>query len=116
MAGHGGCRAVIGQGSAAVRSSSYTGCTAHTDRRRHRQFTGTLWTYPQPAETLTRVTGTAVTLHARQERLPGAQGRLDDQVRRGALERQTEDLQRVLGRPATSLEEAVRALFGDPPV
>ncbi|GAA5017389.1 Rossmann-fold NAD(P)-binding domain-containing protein [Streptomyces siamensis] len=78
-------------------------------------FTGALWTYPQLAETLTRVTGTSVTVHERQERLPGAQGWIEDQVRSGALERQTDDLQRVLGRPATSLEEALRALFGGSP-
>ncbi|MEU1199797.1 hypothetical protein ABZ446_26715 [Streptomyces sp. NPDC005813] len=78
-------------------------------------FTGVLWTYPQLAETLTRVIGTSVTVHERQERLPGAPGWVEDQVRSGALERQTDDLQRVLGRSATSLEEAVRALFGGPP-
>ncbi|MEW2492419.1 NAD(P)H-binding protein [Streptomyces nodosus] len=77
-------------------------------------FTGPLWTYPQLAEALTRVTGTPVVLRERPDRLPDAQGWLEEQVRAGALERQTDDLQRVLGRPATTLEEAVAALFGAP--
>ncbi|MEU9313656.1 hypothetical protein [Streptomyces sp. NPDC048256] len=47
-------------------------------------------------------------------RAPGAQGWLEEQVRAGALERQTGDLRHVLGRPATTLDEAVTAVLAPP--
>ncbi|MEU9438543.1 hypothetical protein [Streptomyces sp. NPDC048252] len=37
-----------------------------------------------------------------------------EQVRAGALERQTGDLRHVLGRPATTLDEAVTAVLAPP--
>ncbi|MFJ3498034.1 NAD(P)H-binding protein [Streptomyces sp. NPDC086091] len=75
-------------------------------------FTGALWTYTALADSLTRATGTQVVARPRAERLPGAQGWLEDQIRAGALERRTDDLDTVLGHPATSLDEAVAGLFG----
>ncbi|MFD7811972.1 NAD(P)H-binding protein [Streptomyces sp. NPDC059785] len=77
-------------------------------------FTGTLWTYPQLAEALGRVTGTTVVHRARDDRSPGAQGWLEDQVRAGALERQTGDLAHVLGRPPAGLDQAVASVLRGP--
>ncbi|MFF4053675.1 NAD(P)H-binding protein [Streptomyces chartreusis] len=74
-------------------------------------FTGTLWTYPQLAQVLSRVSGTPVVHRARDSRAPGALAWLEDQVRAGALERQTDDLQRVLGRPPATLEESVTGIL-----
>ncbi|MFF1463733.1 NAD(P)H-binding protein [Streptomyces sp. NPDC058330] len=75
-------------------------------------FTGTLWTYPQLARALSRVSGTPVVHRARREPVPGPQGWLEQQVRHGALERQTGDLHHVLGRPPTTLEQAVTTVLG----
>ncbi|MGC5562156.1 NAD(P)H-binding protein [Streptomyces sp. FR-108] len=77
-------------------------------------FTGEPWSFPELARTLSRVVGTPVALRERQAQLPGAEGWLENQVRSGALERYTDDLRRVLGRPATSLDDAVEALFATP--
>ncbi|MFD0731307.1 NAD(P)H-binding protein [Planotetraspora mira] len=74
-------------------------------------LTGPLWTYPQLAETLTEVSGTPVAHREDPDSVAGPLAWLHGQVRAGALETQTEDLSRVLGRPATTLRAAVvRAL------
>ncbi|MGW5774413.1 NAD(P)H-binding protein [Streptomyces longwoodensis] len=78
-------------------------------------FTGGLWTYEDLADALSRLSGRPVVRRARTDRAPGAQGWLEDQVRSGALEQQTDDLPRVLGRPATALDEAVAAVLAPPP-
>ncbi|GAA4228951.1 NAD(P)H dehydrogenase (quinone) [Streptosporangium album] len=72
-------------------------------------FTGALWTYPQLARTLTEVCGTPVTYRETPDEASGALRWLNGQVRAGALEAQTTDLQRVLRRPATTLHQAVTA-------
>ncbi|MFF7152387.1 NAD(P)H-binding protein [Streptomyces jietaisiensis] len=74
-------------------------------------FTGNLWTYGQLAHALSRISGRPVVHRDRHGRAPGAQGWLEDQVRAGALERQTDDLQRVLGHPAATLDQAVTAIL-----
>ncbi|MEU4657615.1 NAD(P)H-binding protein [Streptomyces sp. NPDC023723] len=77
-------------------------------------FTGGRWTYHQLADALSRVGGRTVVRRDRRERAPGAQGWLEEQVRAGALELQTDDLRHVLGRPATTLDQAVTALLARP--
>ncbi|MEU5254713.1 NAD(P)H-binding protein [Streptomyces longwoodensis] len=74
-------------------------------------FTGGLWTYEELADSLSRLSGRPVVRRARTDRAPGAQGWLEEQIRSGALEQQTGDLPRVLGRPATPLDEAVAAVL-----
>ncbi|MFD8424052.1 hypothetical protein [Streptomyces sp. NPDC059466] len=54
-----------------------------------------------------RVSGKPVVRRDRQDRAPGAQGRLEDQARAGALERQTDDIRHVIGHPPTTLDRAV---------
>jgi NAD(P)H dehydrogenase (quinone) len=73
-------------------------------------FTGRLWTYPQLADVLTRMSGRTVTYRedADDDGIVGMLG-LGPIIRSGGFEVQTSDLQRVLGRPATSLEDAVEA-------
>ncbi|WP_239115160.1 NAD(P)H-binding protein [Planotetraspora kaengkrachanensis] len=70
-------------------------------------LTGPLWTHPQLAATLTEVSGTAVAYREAPDAVAGPLAWLHAQVRAGALETRTEDLSRVLGRPAMSLREAV---------
>ncbi|MEU4876029.1 NAD(P)H-binding protein [Streptomyces sp. NPDC021608] len=77
-------------------------------------FTGNLWDHHELAEALSRVFGRPVVRRDRADRAPGARGWLEEQVRAGALERQTDDLRHVLGRPPTSLDAAVAALLGHP--
>ncbi|WP_330358118.1 NAD(P)H-binding protein [Streptomyces chartreusis] len=80
----------------------------HLDRAY--DFTGARWTYPELAEVLTQVYGKPVRHRQRPEPTPGIQGWLEQQVRSGALERQTDDLGHILGRPPTALHQAVREL------
>ncbi|MFJ9752508.1 NAD(P)H-binding protein [Streptomyces chartreusis] len=80
----------------------------HLDRAY--DFTGARWTYPELAEVLTQVSGKPVRYRQRPEPTAGIQGWLEHQVRSGALERQTDDLGHVLGRPSTPLHRAVREL------
>jgi NAD(P)H dehydrogenase (quinone) len=77
-------------------------------------LTGGLWTFGRLAEVLGRVSGRPVVTRARRDRAPGARGWLEDQVRAGALEQQTDDLRNILGRPATTLDRAVTAILAPP--
>ncbi|MFG2577160.1 NAD(P)H-binding protein [Streptomyces sp. NPDC048481] len=77
-------------------------------------FTGSLWNHHELARALSRVRGGPVVRRERAGRAPGAQGWLEDQVRAGALERQTDDLRNVLGRPPATLDEAVAAVLARP--
>ncbi|MFD9004528.1 hypothetical protein ACFV0T_26805 [Streptomyces sp. NPDC059582] len=61
---------------------------------------------------MSRISGRRVDVAERRERVAGAQGRLEEQVRAGALERQTDDLRKVLGRPPTSPAEVVADVLG----
>ncbi|MGW3367452.1 NAD(P)H-binding protein [Streptosporangium canum] len=72
-------------------------------------FTGPLWTYPQLARTLAEVSGVPVARREGADDASGALRWLNGQVRAGALETQTGDLREVLGRPATTLRQAVTA-------
>ncbi|MER5325950.1 NAD(P)H-binding protein [Streptosporangium roseum] len=70
-------------------------------------FTGPLWTYPQLARALAEVSGVPVAHREGPDDASGALRWLNGQVRAGALEAQTGDLQEVLGHPATTLRQAV---------
>ncbi|WP_448627122.1 SDR family oxidoreductase [Geodermatophilus sp. URMC 64] len=78
-------------------------------------FTGRLWTYPQLADALARISGRAVTYREvpEDDGIIGMLG-LGPVIRSGGFEVQTPDLERVLGRPASSLEDAVEAALGVP--
>lgn len=71
-------------------------------------FTGPLWTYPLLAEVLSEVSGRPVVYREADDE-QGFLGMLAEVVRYGGFEVQTDDLQRVLGRPAMSLRESVVA-------
>ncbi|MEV0718148.1 NAD(P)H-binding protein [Asanoa sp. NPDC050611] len=70
-------------------------------------LTGPLWTYPQLAEVLSETR--PVEHRDRVEPTPGPMGFLEQLARAGALERQTDDLRRLLGRPPATLRAAVEA-------
>ena len=77
------------------------------------EFTGRLWTYPELADVLSAICPA-------DHQLPGDRHRRghhgDDRPRHPGrpLERQTEDLEQILGRPATSLRDAVAAVLPAP--
>jgi NAD(P)H dehydrogenase (quinone) len=73
-------------------------------------FTGRLWTHPQLADVLTRVSGRTVTHRevTEDDGIVGVLG-LGPVIRSGGFEVQTPDLETVLGRPPSSLEDAVEA-------
>ncbi|MFI6759157.1 NmrA family NAD(P)-binding protein [Micromonospora sp. NPDC050417] len=75
-------------------------------------LTGPSWTYPQLAEVLSEVSGKLVTYREATGEAPGAMGFLMGLARSGALVRQTGDLHRLLGRPPTTLRQAVVGLLG----
>ncbi|MFC4012673.1 NAD(P)H-binding protein [Nonomuraea purpurea] len=60
-------------------------------------FTGPLWNYPEVAEAL------GVPYRELANPAPGPMSWISAQVRAGALERQTPDLERVLGKPAETM-------------
>lgn len=71
-------------------------------------FTGPLWTYPELAAVLSNVSGRTI----RYREVDGDEGimaMIGPLVRSGGFELQTADLERVLDRPATSLNAAVAA-------
>ncbi|MDG4827396.1 NAD(P)H-binding protein [Asanoa sp. WMMD1127] len=68
-------------------------------------LTGPVWTYPQLAEALTALTGRPV--EHRDAAVTGPMGFLMSLARAGALERQTDDLRTLLGRPPTPLRDVV---------
>ncbi|MEV8515256.1 SDR family oxidoreductase [Dactylosporangium sp. NPDC051484] len=70
-------------------------------------LTGPLWTFPELAAVLSEVSGRPVA--HREEPPAGPMGFLHGLARAGVLQRQTHDLARLLGRPATRLRDAVEA-------
>ncbi|MFI6266640.1 NAD(P)H-binding protein [Micromonospora sp. NPDC051006] len=70
-------------------------------------LTGPLWTYPELAEVLSETTGKKVDHHEATDETPGPMGFLMGLAWSGALERQTDDLRRLPGRPPASLRHAV---------
>ncbi|SDY91980.1 NAD(P)H dehydrogenase (quinone) [Asanoa ishikariensis] len=73
-------------------------------------LTGPVWTYPRLAEVLSQVSGTPV--EHRDADVPAAMGFLMGLARAGALERQTDDLRRVLGREPATLRQLVERALG----
>ena len=74
-------------------------------------FAGPRWTYPELAAVLSEVGGRPVT-YREVEADEGVMVMIGPAVRSGAFERQTGDLEQVLGHPATSLESAVATALG----
>lgn len=73
-------------------------------------FTGPLWAYPQLAAVLGEISGRSVS-YRELDADQGVMEMIGPVIRAGGFEVQTEDLQRILGRPATSLEDAVAAVL-----
>ncbi|MGA5763199.1 NAD(P)H-binding protein [Nonomuraea bangladeshensis] len=79
---------------AAAAANVLTGGDGHLGRAY--DFTGPLWTYPEVAAAL----GAA---YRETDAGEGPMGWISARIRAGALERQTPDLERVLGRPAETV-------------
>lgn len=73
-------------------------------------FTGRLWSFPELAEVLSEVSGRPVTYQEvdSDEGIVAFLG-LGPVIRAGGFESQTPDLEQILGRPPTSLADAVAA-------
>jgi len=71
-------------------------------------FTGSLWTFPELAEVLGEVSGRPVA-YREVETEEGFLGVLAEVIRSGGFEIETDDLERVLGRPPMTLRETVLA-------
>ena len=80
-------------------------------------FTGRLWTYPELARALSDVSGRLVEYREvdQDEGAIGYMG-LAPFIQSGGFERQTPDLETVLGHPAAHLHDAVAAALSDPEV
>ncbi|MFI5907877.1 NAD(P)H-binding protein [Dactylosporangium sp. NPDC051541] len=88
-------RANLAEAAAAVLTGE-----AHHHNRAY-DLTGPLWTFPGVAE--------AIGVPYREEAPAGAMGFLHGLAKAGRLERQTDDLETLLGRPPTTAVEAFRA-------
>jgi NAD(P)H dehydrogenase (quinone) len=78
-------------------------------------FTGRIWTYPQLATELSTVSHRTVTYREvdQDDGIVALLG-LGPAIRSGGFERQTSDLEQILGRPATSLHAAVETALAVP--
>ncbi len=73
------------------------------------ELRGPLWTYPDLAAVLSDVSGTPVTYRAVPVADLGEAGFVFDLIASGLFAETSADLEKLLGRPATSLPDAVRA-------
>jgi NAD(P)H dehydrogenase (quinone) len=74
------------------------------------ELTGTPWTFPQLAGAIGRAAGRAISVKTVASAEAGPLGWLFSLIAAGLYERSTPDLERLLGRRATSLDEFVAAL------
>ncbi|WP_371785832.1 NAD(P)H-binding protein [Streptosporangium subroseum] len=75
------------------------------------ELRGPLWTYPELAEALAKVLRRPVAYREVTDAEAGWLGSLFPMVRAGAFARTTPDLSRLLGRPATGLEDTIAAFI-----
>jgi NAD(P)H dehydrogenase (quinone) len=73
-------------------------------------FTGPLWTYPQLAAALSDISGRTVA-YREVDHDEGPMEWFGPVIRSGGFEVQTGDLEHLLGRPASSLEDVVAAVL-----
>ena len=71
-------------------------------------FTGRRWTFEELAQVLAEISGRTIT-HREVKEDEGIMTMVGPAVRAGIFEHQTDDLERVLGHPSTSLSAAVTA-------
>lgn len=110
-AGEGGLNTALRADLAAAAANALTN-DEHLGRAY--DLTGPLWSYPRLAEVLSAVTGRPVEFRDDPGGAPGAMGFLLHLARAGALERQTDDLRRLLGRPPAGLRRAVELALDQP--
>ena len=105
-------------GGRAVNSASYRDLAeaaavvlrGETDPEDAYELTGPLWTFADLAEALRQSSGCAIGCRPMEAgALSGPWSWLFGLIRSGALEQRSEDLGRVLGRPATDIEQYVAA-------
>jgi NAD(P)H dehydrogenase (quinone) len=74
------------------------------------ELTGTPWTFPQLAGAIGRAAGRAVSVKTVASAEAGPLGWLFSLIAAGLYERSTPDLERLLGRRATSVDDFVANL------
>lgn len=99
-------RADLAEAAAAILTSPDRPATGYN-------LTGRIWTYPQLAQTLSDIAGRTIT-YRELETDAGIMTMLGPAIRSGAFERHTNDLEQILGHPATSLKAAVSAALQSP--
>ena len=82
--------------------------TSHDRLGEGYNFTGRRWTFDELAQVLSEISGRQITCQEVGDD-EGIMTMIGPAVREGAFEVQTEDLERVLGHPSTSLRTAVAA-------
>lgn len=75
------------------------------------ELSGPLWTFPELATVLTEISGKPVYYREVDPDATGPLSWMYQVIRAGELEKSTDDLDRLLGHPATSLRNAVRAVL-----
>ena len=84
------------------------------DKGRPLELTGTPWTFVQLASAITRATGRPVAIRTVATGDAGRFGWLFDLIAAGLYELSTPDLERLLGRRPTSIDDYVAALVSAP--
>ena len=74
------------------------------------ELTGTPWTFSQLAEAIGRATNRSISTQTIPSSEAGPYGWLFDLIAAGLYERETLDLERLLGRRPTSLDDFVASL------
>ena len=84
--------------------------TGSSDKGKPVELTGTPWTFAQLATAIGRATGRSVAVRTISSAEAGPFGWLFDLIGAGLYERSTPDLERLLGRPAISIDDFVAGL------
>jgi len=88
--------------------------TGAVEKGKPYELAGIPWTYAQLAAAISKATGRSISARPIPSSELGPRGWLFDLIAAGRYERATPDLERLLGRPATSLEQFVAAVAMPP--
>jgi NAD(P)H dehydrogenase (quinone) len=102
-----GGKAVNSASRADLAAAAAAVLTGSGDKGKPIELTGTPWTFPQLAEAIGRATGRSISIEKIPSTEAGPFGWLFDLIAAGLYEHETPDLERLLGRAPTSLDDYV---------
>lgn len=105
-----GGRAVNTASRADLAAAAAVVFTGSGEQGRPLELTGIPWTFSQLAEAIGRATGRSISIEKTSSKEAGPYGWLFDLIAAGLYERETLDLERLLGRRPTSLSDFVASL------